>query len=262
VVKRLGTATVSSRVFMASLILLAGFCSWAGSQIILAVERIEYHDTAFKVVHVDLRTQALELYWKDEQGQPLGTFARLNNYIDRHGGRLLFATNAGIYDPGLVPHGLHVQQGQQLTRINRKGTRCSETSNFHMKPNGVFFMARDGAHVVETEAYDERAIRPYLATQSGPLLVLNNKINPCFRENSTSTHIRNAIGVRTSQDIYIAISETPVNFYTIATLFKNVLHCQNALYLDGAISSVCTDCAYDERFRYAGMLAVTTHDKR
>jgi uncharacterized protein YigE (DUF2233 family) len=250
------------RVVVYGLILLAGFSSWAGSPNSLVLDRIEHRDIGFKVVHVDLRAHALELYWKDEQGQPLATFARLHDYIERQRGRLLFATNAGIYDPGLVPHGLHVQQGRELTRINRKGNRCTETSNFHMKPNGVFLTARDGAQVVETEAYDEHTVRPYLATQSGPLLVLHNKINPCFRENSTSTHIRNAVGVRTSHDIYIAISETPVNFYTMATFFRDVLHCPDALYLDGAISSVCTDCADDERFRYAGMLAVTTHDKR
>lgn len=236
--------------------------SVALSETPLVLDRIEHLNFAFHVLHVDLRSHSLELHWKDEEGKPLATFARLQQFFQRHNRRLLFATNAGIYDPGLVPHGLHVQDGQQLARIKRSGTRCSQTSNFHMKPNGIFLIAKDGAHVVETEAYDDRSIRPFLATQSGPLLVLDNEINPCFKKNSQSTYIRNGIGVRTPDEVYIAISEAPVNLYTIASFFKEVLHCPNALYLDGAISSICLDCAGDERFSYAGMLAVTDRDKR
>jgi uncharacterized protein YigE (DUF2233 family) len=257
-----GAVIGGCRAAILGLILIVASSSFVGSATVIALDRVEHHNAGFKVLHVDLRTHALELYWKDEEGQPLGTFARLHQYLDRHNRRLLFATNAGIYDPGLVPHGLHVQQGRQLTRINRRGIKCTETSNFHMKPNGVFFIGKDGARVVETETYDERTVHPYLATQSGPLLVLDNEINPCFRKSSSSTHIRNAVGVRTPEDIYIAISETPVNLYTMASFFKEVLRCPNALYLDGAISSVCIDCVRDERFRYAGMLAVVDQDDR
>jgi uncharacterized protein YigE (DUF2233 family) len=35
-----------------------------------------------------------------------------------------------------------------------------------------------------------------------------------------------------------AISEVPVNLYEFATLFRDVLHCPDALYLDGLISSL------------------------
>ena len=231
------------------------------SQTPLALQRMEHLNVAFDVMYVDLRSYSLELHWKDEEGKPLATFARLYQYLERHNRRLLFATNAGIYDEGLVPHGLHVQDGQQLARINRRGSKCSVTSNFHMKPNGIFFVAKDGAHVVETEAYDERKTHPFLATQSGPLLVLNNRINPCFKERSHSAYIRNGIGVGTTEEVYIVIFEAPVNLYTIASFFKDILHCPNALYLDGAISSSCVECAGDERFQYAGMLAVTHKDK-
>ena len=244
------------RALSLSILLFAPATPVALSQALLAVESVRYLDSTFQVLHVDLRSYNLELHWKDEDGKPLTTFARLEQFLQRRNQRLLFSTNAGIYDVGFVPHGLHVQDGQQLVPINRKGNKCSQTSNFHMKPNGIFLIAKDGARVVETERYDEK-LRPFLATQSGPLLVLHDQINPCFRESSHSTYIRNGIGVRTPQDVYIAISESPVNLYTIAGLFKEVLACPNALYLDGAISSICQDCSSDERFRYAGMLAVT-----
>lgn len=35
-----------------------------------------------------------------------------------------------------------------------------------------------------------------------------------------------------------AISEEPVNLYEFATMFRDTLHCPDALFLDGAISSL------------------------
>lgn len=242
-------------------LLSAAVSSVALSQKGLVIEHISHLDSVFQVLRVDLRSYRLELHWQDEEGKPLGTFANLAQYFKRRHRPLLFATNAGIYDPGLVPHGLHVQDGQELVRINRKGTMCSQTSNFHMKPNGIFLIARDGAQVIRTEAYDGIRIRPFLATQSGPLLVINNQVNPCFRKDSQSRYVRNGIGVR-DENVYIVITEAPVNLYTIASFFKDVLQCRDALYLDGSISSICQDCARDERFSYAGMLAVTAMTQR
>ena len=34
------------------------------------------------------------------------------------------------------------------------------------------------------------------------------------------------------------ISEQPVNFYELATYFRDELHCPEALYLDGVVSSL------------------------
>ena len=64
-------------------------------------------------------------------------------------GRLLFATNAGMFDPALKPVGLYVEQGRELVHVNTK----SGYGNFHMKPNGVFYVSADRAAVAETRAF-------------------------------------------------------------------------------------------------------------
>ncbi len=38
--------------------------------------------------------------------------------------------------------------------------------------------------------------------------------------------------------VYFAISEEPVSFGAFARLFRDVLQCPNALYLDGAVSQL------------------------
>jgi uncharacterized protein YigE (DUF2233 family) len=35
-----------------------------------------------------------------------------------------------------------------------------------------------------------------------------------------------------------ATSEEPVNFYEFATLFRDILHCPDALFFDGTVSSI------------------------
>jgi len=61
-------------------------------------------------------------------------------------GRLLFATNAGMFDPALKPVGLYVEQGRELVHANT----LSGYGNFHMKPNRIFFVSADKAAVTET----------------------------------------------------------------------------------------------------------------
>jgi uncharacterized protein YigE (DUF2233 family) len=49
--------------------------------------------------------------------------------------------------------------------------------------------------------------------------------------------IRNGVGARGQQAIFV-ISEQPVTFYELATYFRDELHCPDALYLDGVVSSL------------------------
>ena len=41
-----------------------------------------------------------------------------------------------------------------------------------------------------------------------------------------------------AQHLVFAISQQPINFYDFAQLFRDQLGCQDALYLDGSISSI------------------------
>ena len=64
------------------------------------------------------------------------------------------------------------------------------------------------------------------------------QIHPGFNANSISRLIRNGVGVKTSGEVVFALTEDPMNFHEFATLFRDVLNCPDALYLDGVISSL------------------------
>src|SRR6476661_2768818 len=149
-------------------------------------------------------------------------------------GRLLFAINAGMFDPALKPVGLYVEQGRELVHANTK----PGYGNFHMKPNGVFYISGDGAAAVaETRAFLKQRPRAALATQSGPMLVIDGRLHPRFDRASTSLKARNGVGVRADGKVLFAISQGEVSFDAFARLFRDGLNCPNALFLDGGSAS-------------------------
>lgn len=124
--------------------------------------------------------------------------------------------------------------GRELAPVNL----APGEGNFFMKPNGVFAVTTSGAHVVESSQYPRLAKTAQLATQSGPLLVLDGRIHPAFKPGSSFRLTRNGVGVPSPDVALFAITEGPVNLYDFAVFFRNVLHCQNALYFDGTVSSL------------------------
>src|SRR5262249_38936101 len=145
----------------------------------------------------------------------------------------LFATNAGMFDPALKPVGLYIEGGKELVRANTR----SGFGNFHMKPNGVFYLAGNAAGILETGAYLKERPAADLATQSGPMLVINGRLHPRFDAKSTSLKPRNGVGIRDAHTVLFAISDGEVSFAAFARLFRNGLGCNNALFLDGGTAS-------------------------
>ena len=74
------------------------------------------------------------------------------------------------------------------------------------------------------------------ATQSGPMLLIDNKVHPAFKEGSSNLNIRNGVGIISEYEIVFVISQKEVNLFDFAMLFKEKLNCKNALYLDGFVS--------------------------
>ncbi|HEX7312790.1 MAG TPA: phosphodiester glycosidase family protein [Pyrinomonadaceae bacterium] len=187
----------------------------------------------FTTVRVDARTERLELFLRDDAGRAFKRFDRLKTWLAGRSERLRFAMNAGMFEPDLSPVGLLVQDGQQVSPLNLS----DGTGNFFLKPNGVFFVSQSGPGIVESTEYPALAQGVRLATQSGPLLVRNGALHPAISAASTSRLLRNGVGV-SGDTIMFVISEQPVNFYEIATYFRDELHCRDALYLDGVVSSL------------------------
>ncbi|GJD70328.1 hypothetical protein MMMDOFMJ_3274 [Methylobacterium gnaphalii] len=143
--------------------------------------------------------------------------------------------NAGMYDKDQAPVGLYIEEGRELKRVST----ANGPGNFHLKPNGIFYVKGDRAGVLDTVRYLKVKPKPDFATQSGPMLVIDGKIHPKISEDGPSQKVRNGVGVRDDgRTAIFAISERPVSFGAFARLFKDALGCRNALFLDGSVSSL------------------------
>lgn len=187
----------------------------------------------FTAIAVDTRAERLELFLNDDTGAPLRRLDRLDAWLKSKKLQLRFAMNAGMFEPDLAPVGLFVAHGREIKSLNL----ADGPGNFYLKPNGVFLLTEAGPKIVRSPKYSEPRAGVLLATQSGPLLLEGGVINPAFSATSKSKHIRNGVGVRGHEAIFV-ISNEPVTFHELASYFKDQLHCPDALYFDGVVSSL------------------------
>jgi uncharacterized protein YigE (DUF2233 family) len=194
-----------------------------------------FEGQSFTICPFDARTQELRLALKGADGRPLRSLAALEASLGKDAARVRFAMNAGMYDEEGLPIGHYEAEGQVEKPLNlNKGP-----GNFHMLPNGVFAVDMKGQVMVATSddfANQTNAFR--WATQSGPMLVIDNKLHPKFDANGGSRLIRNGVGVKDPHTAYFVISDQGVSFGRFARLFRDALGCPNALFLDGSVSSL------------------------
>ncbi|BEP50293.1 phosphodiester glycosidase family protein [Variovorax paradoxus] len=215
---------------MRKLLLLLALCL-AGAASLASAAAAE---PRYTVVKIDVRKERLELFLHDDSGAPFKRFDRLEAWLAARNRQLVFAMNAGMYHADFSPVGLLVQEGREEAPLNL----AAGAGNFFLKPNGVFLVSDAGPRVVESSEYaalPKEGVR--LATQSGPLLLRRGVVHPAFIPDSDSRKIRNGVGVSGHTAIFV-ISEQPVNFYEFALYFRDVLHCRDALYLDGTVSAL------------------------
>lgn len=207
------------------------------------LQRWQQGQQRYLVYRVDQLKQ-FKAVLNDKQGQPLHRFDQWNAQLAEQGQQLRFAMNGGMYHPDRRPVGLYIEQGQQREPLNLD----HGVGNFFMQPNGVLAWNDQTAYIMTTTQWyqQSRALQQSVkfATQSGPMMVIDQKINPNFLANSTSRKYRNAVAIR-DQQLYLILSETRVNFYDMAVFMRDRLKAEQALYLDGSISSL-----YDWASRY------------
>jgi len=224
--------------------------NWATAQVPnwppLEQKTITYQGAKFTVVSLTTGTNPptlstgpplLRLYLNDPEGKPFGSFEKLNEHLTQYGRELVFAMNAGMFHRDQKPVGLTVIKGKTITPLNLKAGK----GNFFLKPNGIFMTSESGKlpFIFPSQIHPKITFNPYLATQSGPLLVMANKFHPAINEDSKNKHIRNGVGVSKDRNtIHFVISDEKVTFHHLARLFRDQLNCPNALYLDGVISSI------------------------
>ena len=195
---------------------------------------MSYDGANYSVCSFDIRREDMRLFWRDASGRPFGNFSALAASLKAHGRTLRFAMNAGMFEEDFSPVGLYVEEGKRL----RKADQRDGKSNFHLKPNGVFWIGDKQAGVVETSRYLSNAPAARFATQSGPMLVIDGKVHPKIQPTGESEKLRNGVCVREGWNVVFAISEGEVTFHAFAHLFKDGLGCANALFLDGSVSSL------------------------
>lgn len=175
----------------------------------------------------------LRLWQDDAEGQPLNSFSAVRRTL-APGESLRWAMNAGMFHADYGPVGLLVIEGKERHGIVTAGGG----GNFGMLPNGVF--CTGGARpfqVIESRAFAAAQPDCRLATQSGPMLVIDGELHPRFLVDSDSRYIRNGVGVSPDgQTAFFAISDKPVTFHEFGRLFRDGLGVRDALYFDGSIS--------------------------
>jgi uncharacterized protein YigE (DUF2233 family) len=169
--------------------------------------------------------------------------SNLNSVIDlikkKYNQKALLVTNAGMFEESQKPLGLYIENNKEFVPLNEKDPN---DDNFYLMPNGVFFIdTANHAFIKETKdfkkEYSKKMKSIKLATQSGPMLIIDNKYHKDFQEKSPNNKVRNGIGIINPSKVVIGYSDN-VNFYNLSKIFKDFFNCKNALFLDGAISKL------------------------
>ena len=194
-----------------------------------------FRSNAYVVCAFDASRDDIRLFYADASGAPYLQFDALAGGIRETGGELVFAMNGGMYHEDRRPVGfLRTDEGDTASVNTNDGP-----GNFHMKPNGVFWVAGGKAGISVSEDYLADGIDPDYATQSGPMLVIDGGIHPSINADGTSRKRRNGVGVTADgETVYFAISDVAVTFHDFASLFRDRLDAPDALFLDGQVSRI------------------------
>lgn len=198
-------------------------------------EQQTFEEAGYVVCTVDADKADLRLFWKNPDGEPYRYFSGIAEAVRAEGRTLVFAVNAGMYQLDFSPMGLYVENGRELKPANTAKPEGSagQIPNFFKKPNGVFAIDETGARILPTDDFLKVRRNVRFATQSGPMLVIANKLNPIFIAGSTDRTRRSGVGVCGDGMVRFVISEDRVNFHDFARLFRDHLNCPDALFLDG-----------------------------
>ncbi|MEM7299983.1 MAG: phosphodiester glycosidase family protein [Pseudomonadota bacterium] len=196
----------------------------------LTHNRNDYIVCSFRADRISVSTRL-----NDDSGAAFGRIGRLQQHLQQNNSPTLMIMNGGMYHSDLSPVGLYVEGSQQQKTISTK----PGWGNFHLLPNGVFFVENGKSSVLETKTYLSRKRAPDFATQSGPMLVIDGRLHHRFLKDSDSLKIRNGVGVSADQKtLHFAISKGNVRFWDFGVLFRDQLKTPNALFLDGTVSGI------------------------
>ncbi|MCD2181950.1 phosphodiester glycosidase family protein [Rhizobium sp. GN54] len=220
-----------------------------------ACEEVLHLADSYIVCRFDPARETIRVYGAAEGAKEPLTYWAVRDILREDREFLVFGMNGGMYHPGYSPVGLLVEYGRERHPLNREAGE----GNFFLKPNGVFFVGKGTAAVMETEAFARARPEVQFATQSGPMLVEDGRIHPRFLPDSDSLYVRNGVGILPDGRVAFAISRGAVRFHDFATLFRDALGCRDALFLDGSISSLyAPEVRRNDRFSRMGTVIAVT----
>ena len=222
------------RAFLISALILAG-CAKTGAAAEAQPSSCQaqmFEESRFTVCDPD--KGRLELVAAGPRETAIRRLADLESGLGPKADNVAFAMNAGMYDDNGRPIGLAIVDGGQKHAINRR----KGGGNFHLMPNGVFQVRKNGrAEIVTSDSWQPSPdIR--FATQSGPMLVIDGRLHPAFEPDGMSRNIRNGVGVTTGGKALFVISDDAVSFGKFARFFRDRLKSRNALFFDGSVSAL------------------------
>jgi uncharacterized protein YigE (DUF2233 family) len=202
-------------------------------------ESITSSGVKFRVVRVE--SARVHVVWKDERDEPYRRFDKVQSACSKQGKTVRFIMNAGIFEPGGIPSGLHIENKKTLHPLNL----ADAPGNFFLKPNGVLGITHTSGtepSIINAASFPQLEHAPEWAIQSGPMLLIEGKRHPAFIQGSSNKLHRNGVGVDSEKRLVFAITDKSevVNFWDFAGLFLQ-LGCENALFLDGDISQMAVN---------------------
>jgi uncharacterized protein YigE (DUF2233 family) len=213
-------------------------------------ESVTYAGVKFRVVR--LEPKLVQIAWRDGSGVPYRSFDRVQAAFAKQGKTVKFLMNAGIFEPGGIPSGLHIEGGENLRPLNL----ADAPGNFFLKPNGVCTFSQGVPFIGSCSSWKSTGKESW-GVQSGPMLLIDGKRHPAFREGSDSKLHRNGVGLDGNNRLVFAITDQGqfVNLWDFAGLFLK-LGCKNALFLDGDISKMAVNPATPVQSNQFGVMFI------
>ena len=217
-------------VFFAAII-----CTYRVDAQIKCDAQLQFDNTSYTVCIIAIEPENLKGISLVQNTARLNYSSFLDEYIANNDS-VIFATNACISDDKGTPLGLFITDGQQISQLNL----LDGNGNFFLTPNGVLAITDTSVMIRESSQMKiNSSIK--VAVQSGPMLLIDEKIHPSFDVNSKNKNIRSGVGIYSENNKqYLAFckSNEPVSFYQFANLFKIKFNCRNALCLESAGSAM------------------------
>jgi len=201
---------------------------------------IYYKGVYYNLFVADMETHEVKLHlFNEKNGKNYHTLRAVQKSLKRGDKDVLMITNAGMFTQSFEPEGLYIEKSSIKYEIDTAGRKGY--LNFYRNPNGVFYIDSNDIPRIDTTEQVYRLLKDSLfyakiATQSGPMLIINGKMHPDFRYGSNSRKIRSGVGIISDKKVLFAITLNESNFYDFTTFFRDLFNCENALFLDGVIS--------------------------